>query len=92
LRRYTLEADSSGAVIATVLSLDDVMGVLAIDELGMIRNCNEYVSRIFGHSMEKLNTMNVADLMPRPYSLFHSQYIKRYKAGRRCKLTRWNPC
>jgi hypothetical protein len=45
-----LVADSSGGILAKILSLDDVMGVLTIDEVGAIRNCNEYVAQIFGEA------------------------------------------
>jgi hypothetical protein len=36
--------------------------------------------------MDALNTMNVAELMPRPYSLFHASYLKRYKDTQKSNL------
>jgi hypothetical protein len=41
--------------------------------------------------MDELNTMNVAELMPRPYSLFHASYLKRYKAGGGAGWTKVDP-
>jgi PAS domain S-box-containing protein len=42
------------------------MGMITIDEVGAIRDANEYVAQMFGHSMAELTAMNVAELMPRP--------------------------
>ena len=60
-------------------SLNTNLGIITIDEVGNIQSCNTFISRIFGHSSEALCKMNVSGLMPRPYSRFHAQYLKRYR-------------
>ena len=46
-----MQADKAGGVEAKIQSLNDVMGVLTIDDVGAIRNSNEYVAQMFGYSM-----------------------------------------
>ena len=45
--------------------------------MGNIQSANTFASHIFGYSSYALCQMNVSGLMPRPYSRFHAQYLKR---------------
>jgi PAS domain S-box-containing protein len=84
--RVNMVADSLGGIVAKVESLDDAVGMITIDEVGQIRNANECVVQIFGHSSHELIDMNISQLMPRPYSMFHASYLKRYKSTKKSSV------
>lgn len=77
--KFAPEKSGSGGVQAQVVSLSDNVGIITIDELGAIQNANGFVSSIFGWQTKELTAMNIAQLMPRPYSRFHAQYLARFR-------------
>ena len=77
----TVAAERTGqpGCMLTITPLNDSVGIITIDLSGQIKTTNTFVTRIFGHSQEELATMNVAQLMPRPYSRFHANYLSNYR-------------
>ena len=69
-----------GSLTVRATALNTSLGVITIDEMGNILSCNAFVTKIFGYPNDTLCKMNVSGLMPRPYSRFHAQYLKRYRA------------
>eukprot|EP00899_Mesostigma_viride_P011837 jgi/Mesvir1/20654/Mv14872-RA.2 len=59
-------------------SLNDTLGIMAIDPKGKILNANRLIIDMFGYKESQLLKMNVNQLMPPPYNKFHAQYLQRY--------------
>eukprot|EP00898_Chlorokybus_atmophyticus_P005871 jgi/Chlat1/6285/Chrsp44S05780 len=74
------EAADSGLLELRIQSLNDQLGILTIDVRGQIVSANKQVCAMFGHSEEGLLAMNVSQVMPLPYSRFHSMYLRRFAA------------
>lgn len=58
------------------------VGIIAIDEFGLIRSFDAVSERIFGYQEADILGKNVAMLMPMPYTGEHDEYLARYlRAG-----------
>ena len=76
---FTAEKTGQNGVIVRIIALNDNLGMITIDEHGLIQSANSFISHIFGWRTEELVTMNISQLMPRPYSRFHAAYLSNYR-------------
>ena len=67
--------------------LDNIgVGIIVIDEMGVIENCNPAADEIFGYTKNEAIGQNVSLLMPEPYRGQHDDYLKRYREAGKPKL------
>ncbi len=52
--------------------------IITIDQSGIIVNCNDATTRMFGYPRDKLVGKNVKILMPQPYKQEHDGYIENH--------------
>lgn len=62
----------------TTRSSISAVGIIAIDEYGLIRSFDAVSERIFGYREADLLGKNVSTLMPMPYTGEHDEYLARY--------------
>jgi diguanylate cyclase (GGDEF)-like protein/PAS domain S-box-containing protein len=55
------------------------VGVIVIDENGVIETCNPAADEIFGYAKNEAIGQNVSLLMPEPHRAQHDDYLKRYR-------------
>ena len=79
-------AERKGRVAVRLKALNDSMGLITIDEGGVIVNANSFISSIFGYTVAELTGSNISTLMPRPYSAFHSAYLSAFARSRRSRI------
>jgi PAS domain S-box-containing protein len=78
-RQHELEESLAEEAARSRGVLDTVMvGIVSIDEHGMIEAMNRAAERIFGLSARDAVGRNVRILMPEPYSHEHDTYLQRY--------------
>ena len=55
-----------------------VVGVVTVDEMGVVQSFNPGAKRIFGYEPDEVTGKNVSMLMPRPHRSRHDTYIANY--------------
>ena len=77
--QFTQEKTGQNGIIVKITALNDNVGMITIDDQGQIQSSNSFITRIFGWRSDELVSMNIAALMPRPYSRFHANYLATYR-------------
>ncbi len=78
--RDRIEQALRGAESRTRAVLDNLgVGVIVINEHGIIETCNPAANEIFGYAHNEAIGQNVRMLMPKPYRDLHDEYLMRYR-------------
>lgn len=77
-RSEAVKGGNKNLVVLKIIALNDRIGMMTIDESGNIVSANSFLTDVFGYSQKELLQLNVASLMPRPFSRFHNVWVKRY--------------
>ena len=76
-------AEAQAAELRGILESADI-GIITIDDRGLIETVNPATERLFGYAAAELIGQNVTVLMPDPYRAQHDAYISNYvKTGNR---------
>ena len=86
-QRNRVEQTLRGTESRTRAVLDNLgVGIIVIDEMGVIETCNPAADDIFGYAPNEAIGQNVSLLMPEPYRGRHDGYLKRYREAGEPKL------
>lgn len=77
LQRSLEDERQRGAAISDNL----VVGIITIDDAGVIQSCNPAAEIMFGYAQSEMSGRNVSTLMPEPYRSAHDGYLARYVNG-----------
>lgn len=69
----------SDDLAVAVTPLDSGFGSITMNDTGAIMSTNDFVSLIFGYTKTELASMNIAELMPKPYSRYHHGYLAKFR-------------